>query len=47
MGVKCGLSTGEYPYFAGFIIFVMGCMEGGGIAKCVSCIMLNWSKSTP
>lgn len=30
---KCGLSIGEYPYFAGFLIFVM--VGGGGVGKCV------------
>ena len=37
---------GEYPYFAEFLIFVNG-YRGGGIVKCVSCIMLKWSKSIP
>jgi hypothetical protein len=37
---KCGLFYGEYPYFAGFIIFVM--VRGGGVfVKCGSCIMLK------
>jgi hypothetical protein len=31
MGPKCGLSTDEYPVFAGFIIFVNGC--GGGYIR--------------
>lgn len=46
MGAKCGLFIGGYPVFTGFVIFVMFDWRGGGIAKCVLCIMLNLSISS-